>query len=408
MDKRFWVWLTSVPSLVSASGVTNEEQLLLENKVNSIQGKVFINDETPGGTTKAYQNITTYPDGSMGILQKNLTTGEISFQGINSSGQRVFETSLTPHEANTLIGANSSSKMLVGNGAVSQSVISRVSYQTGNNSLVLYDKTPVPVATNGTLVPPLTTNRALATVPLLTDGANKVVSKLPYNPVLKSPIKYPNLTYRGNLNTSTNINNYKEFPNNSSPINSNTVSLNQEFTTINGLDNTQFSNQAEVVKTVNVKNPLQDVSNIVDWKPVKKVDSSGEYLMNTINDNKTNYYLDYKVAGYYASDIRNMTLTEMRSVGTRGWNKTVRMLKGDAKDAYNFYRARAVEIMGSRNIEKKIPDGSPVEQVLTEGFDKNGYKINFRNFSTDGEGNYPTIDLYNTNGKSKYEIKFEE
>jgi len=158
------VWLTSVPSLVSASGVTNEEQLLLENKVNSIQGKVFINDETPGGTTKAYQNITTYPDGSMGILQKNLTTGEISFQGINSSGQ---------------------------------SVISKVSYQTGNNSLVLYDKTPVPVATNGTLVPPLTTNRALATAPLLTNEANKVsqvASKLPYNPVLKSPVKYPNLT----------------------------------------------------------------------------------------------------------------------------------------------------------------------------------------------------------------------
>ena len=188
------MWLTSVPSLVSASGVTNEEQLLLENKVNSVQGKVFINDGTPGGTTKAYQNITTYPDGSMSISQKNLTTGEISFQGINSSGQRVFETSLTPHEANTLIGANSSSKMLVGNGAVSQSVISRVSYQTGNHSLVLYDKTPVPVATNGALVPPLTTNRALATVPLLTDGVNKVASKLPYNPVLKSSVKYPNLT----------------------------------------------------------------------------------------------------------------------------------------------------------------------------------------------------------------------
>ena len=173
MDKRFWVWLTSVPSLVSASGVTNEEQLLLENKVNSIQGKVFINDGTPGGTTMAYQNRTTYPNGSMTISQKNLTTGETSFQGINPLGQRVFETSLIPYEANTLIGANSSSKMLVGNGAVSQSVISKVSYQTGNNSLVLYDKTPVPV-TNGTLVAPLTTNRALATVPLLTDGANKV------------------------------------------------------------------------------------------------------------------------------------------------------------------------------------------------------------------------------------------
>ena len=191
------MWLTSVPSLVSASGVTNEEQLLLENKVNSVQGKVFVNNVKTGETTIAYQNITTYPDGSMSILQKNLTTGEISFQGINSSGQRVFETSLTPHEANTLIGANSSSKMLVGNGAVSQSVISKVSYQTGNNSLVLYDKTPVPVATKGTLVAPLTTNRALATAQLLTNEANKVsqvASKLPYNPVLKSPVKYPNLT----------------------------------------------------------------------------------------------------------------------------------------------------------------------------------------------------------------------
>ena len=194
MDKRFWVWLTSVPSLVSASGVTNEEQLLLENKVNSVQRKVLINNVKTGETTKAYQNITTYPDGSMSILQKNLTTGEISLQKINPLGQRIFETSFTPYEANTLIGANSSSKMLVGNGTVSQNVISRVSYQTGNNSLVLYDKIPVPVATNGTLVPPLTTNRALATVPLLTDGANQVVSKLPYNPVLKSPVKYPNLT----------------------------------------------------------------------------------------------------------------------------------------------------------------------------------------------------------------------
>ena len=190
MDKRFWVWLTSVPSLVSDSEVTNEEQLLLENKVKTVQGKVLINDGTPGGTTIAYQNITTYPDGSMSISQKNLTTGEISSQKINPLGQQISEASLTPYEANTLIGANSSSKMLVGNGAVSQSVISKVSYQTGNNSLVLYDKTPVPVATNGTLVPPLTTNKELATVSLLTNEANR----LPYNPVLKSSVKYPNLT----------------------------------------------------------------------------------------------------------------------------------------------------------------------------------------------------------------------
>ena len=74
-------------------------------------------------------------------LQDNLTTGELLFQRINSSGQRIFEKSLIPYPANALIGTSSSSKMLVGNGAVSQ-----------------------------------------------------VASKLPYNPVLKSPVKYPNLT----------------------------------------------------------------------------------------------------------------------------------------------------------------------------------------------------------------------
>ena len=146
MDKRFWVWLTSVPSLVSDSEVTNEEQLLLENKVNSVRSEVFINNVKTGETTKAYQNITTYPDGSMSISQKNLTTGEISLQKINPLGQRISEASLTPYEANTLIGANSSSKMLVGNGAVSQ-VASKVG-QVQNN-------------------------------------------RLPYKPVLELPVKYP-------------------------------------------------------------------------------------------------------------------------------------------------------------------------------------------------------------------------
>ena len=53
------------------------------------------------------------------------------------------------------------------------SSISKISYKTENTSLALYDKSktlPVPVATNGTLVAPLT-------VPLLTDGANKIIRK---------------------------------------------------------------------------------------------------------------------------------------------------------------------------------------------------------------------------------------
>ena len=84
------------------------------------QGNVFINNGKPGGTTKAYQKRITYPDGSMSISQKNLTTGKISLQKINPLGQRISETSFTPYPANALIGANSSSKMLVGNGVVSK------------------------------------------------------------------------------------------------------------------------------------------------------------------------------------------------------------------------------------------------------------------------------------------------
>ena len=39
-------------------------------------------------------------------LQENLTTGEISLQKINPSGQQIFEKSLTPYPANALTGAN--------------------------------------------------------------------------------------------------------------------------------------------------------------------------------------------------------------------------------------------------------------------------------------------------------------
>ncbi|MHB9334698.1 hypothetical protein ACWYBU_01750, partial [Fusobacterium polymorphum] len=57
-------------SLVSANKITND----LENKVNPIQNKVFINDGTPGGTTIARQTILTDSSGNMIKLQDNLTT----------------------------------------------------------------------------------------------------------------------------------------------------------------------------------------------------------------------------------------------------------------------------------------------------------------------------------------------
>ena len=135
-------------------------------------------------------------------------------------------------------------------------------------------------------------------------------------------------------------------------------------------DITKASKNVEKVSDVSknitdkVKNPLQDVSDIVDWNPVKKVDSSGEYLMNVLKNNKTNYYLDYKVAGYYASDIRNMTLTKFSEIGVKGKvkGKNVRMLIGDAKDAYSFYRARVVEIYKSYPKGIELVNGVPVEQ----------------------------------------------
>ena len=122
------------------------------NNYKEFPNKVFINDGTPGGTTIARQTILTDSSGNMIKLQDNLTTREILLQGINPSGQLIYEKSLIP----------------------------TVAYNAENTSLVLYDKSKflsVPVATNGTLVAPLTTNSTLATVPLLTDGTNKIIRK---------------------------------------------------------------------------------------------------------------------------------------------------------------------------------------------------------------------------------------
>ena len=40
--------------------------------------------------------------------------------------------------------------------------------------------------------------------------------------------------------------------------------------------------------------------------------------------------------------------------------------------------------------------------------DKNVNKVVFRNFSTYGGGNIPTIDVYSTTGRFRGEIKFKE
>ena len=151
------------------------------------QGKVLINDGTPSGTTIAYQKRITYSNGSISISQKNLTTGEISLQKINPSGQRVFEKTLTPYKANTLIGASSSSKMLVGNRAVSQ-VASKVG-QVQNNRLPYKPVHALPVKY------PIKSD---ARMPILYDYANYTKVMVEREAAKRAIIYNPNLSYDEN------------------------------------------------------------------------------------------------------------------------------------------------------------------------------------------------------------------
>ena len=144
-----YIYKNSNSSLVSANKITNN----LENKVNPIQNKVFINDGTPGGTTIAHQTILTDSSGNMIKLQDNLTTGELSLQGINSSGQRIFEKSLTPYPANALIGTSSSSQMLVGNGVVSKIGQVQNNRLALENTLIWNKITPVYPDISPTFIP---------------------------------------------------------------------------------------------------------------------------------------------------------------------------------------------------------------------------------------------------------------
>ena len=76
-------------------------------------------------------------------FQNNLTTGEISLQGINSSGQWIFEESLTPYPASALIGTSSSSQMLVGNGVVSKVGQVQNNFFPYNSKIALPIKYPI-------------------------------------------------------------------------------------------------------------------------------------------------------------------------------------------------------------------------------------------------------------------------
>ena len=120
------------PSLVSINGVSNGEQLLLENKVNSMLP-------------------VTNNKGQLLLEYKTMNTLPVAYSAGNTSLVLYDKSKFLPVPV------------------------------TNNGTLVTQ---------------PLTTSRTLATVPLLIGdrAVSQVLSKLPYKQVLKLPVKYPNLT----------------------------------------------------------------------------------------------------------------------------------------------------------------------------------------------------------------------
>ena len=110
--------------------------------------------------------------------------------------------------------------------------------------------------------------------------------------------------------------------------------------------------------------------------------------MNVLKDNKTNYYLDYKVAGYYASDIRNMTLTKFIEIGVKREMKVVYEVFIE-DDNYDTPPTR-IELIFSEltTLEEKILKENNLKYEYT---DENKVKIRDENFI------YCTVEIDNEN-----------
>ena len=116
-----------------------------------------------------FEDIKNFYDGTKTLDEKISESDGKLYGSLIGSTSGVLLTSYAidnlPEALNTLKGSNTS-------------VTPTVSYKTGNT--ISYDKSkflPVPVTNNGTLASSLTASGALATVPLLADGANKIIRK---------------------------------------------------------------------------------------------------------------------------------------------------------------------------------------------------------------------------------------
>ena len=133
-----------------------------------------------------------------------------------------------------------------------------------------------------------------------------------------------------------------------------------------------------------------DLKKLVDDTPtIRLVDNTDKEIIKKIDN--------ISIDSHSSNEIRNMSYENFKKLGEAGSSENIRILDGNLGDAYQTFKSRAVKIEG--------PIKVPNKGVRITGYDKEGNKLLFRDFSS--SGNNPTIDLFKGSSKSG-EMKFIE
>jgi len=131
-----------------------------------------------------------------------------------------------------------------------------------------------------------------------------------------------------------------------------------------------------------------DLKKLVDETPtIKLIDNTDKEIIKKVNN--------ISIDAYSSNEIRNMSYENFKKLGKTGSGKNIRILDGNLDDAYQIFKSRAVKI--------EEPIKVPNKGIRITGYDKEGNKLLFRDFSS--SGNDPTIDLFkgsNKNGEMKF------
>ena len=145
-------------------------------------------------------------------------------------------------------------------------------------------------------------------------------------------------------------------------------------------------NGKEVIQEV-TENDLKKLAD--DTPTIKLIDNTDKEIIKKVDN--------ISIDGYSSNEIRNMSYENFKKLGEAGSGENIRILDGNLDDAYQTFKSRAVKI--------EEPIKVPNKGVRITGYDKEGNKLLFRDFSS--SGNNPTIDLFKGSKKSG-EMKFIE